>query len=111
MSAKHTPRALDIGPGFVRLKECPECGHARCGNDSKIDGAHALACVCNCDAARAEEECDALRKQNADLLEALREAERVLRMIARSTGGRLGENAAGVLYQHVEPAIAKAGGK
>lgn len=39
-------RVFDVGPGFVRAKECPDCFHTRCGDD----------CVCNCDAARAEYE-------------------------------------------------------
>jgi hypothetical protein len=54
-------RTYDVGPGFVRAKECPDCGHTRCGNASRIDSADALSCACNCDAARAEEEADVLR--------------------------------------------------
>jgi hypothetical protein len=41
----------EIGPGFVRALECPDCGHTRCGED----------CVCNCDAARAEHKIGQLR--------------------------------------------------
>lgn len=37
-------RRLEVGPGFVRARECPDCGHTRCSEE----------CVCNCDAARAE---------------------------------------------------------
>lgn len=48
-------RQLDVGPGFVRAKECPDCGHTKCGED----------CVCNCDAARAEHEAAALRAELA----------------------------------------------
>lgn len=39
-------RRFDVGPGFVRAKECPDCFHTKCGED----------CVCNCDAAHAETE-------------------------------------------------------
>lgn len=48
-------RQLDIGPGFARAKECPDCNHTRCSDD----------CVCNCDAARAEHEASTLREQLA----------------------------------------------
>lgn len=51
-------RTMDAGPGFVRARECPDCGHTRCGED----------CTCNCDAARAECEAAALR-QRAEALE------------------------------------------
>lgn len=37
-------RRLDIGRGFVRARECPDCFHTKCGE----------SCVCNCDAAHAE---------------------------------------------------------
>lgn len=46
-----TSRRFDIGTGFVRARECPDCGHTRCGED----------CVCNCDAAHAEFEAAHLR--------------------------------------------------
>lgn len=46
-------RKLETGRGFVRAKECPDCGHTRCGED----------CVCNCDAARAEHELAQLRAE------------------------------------------------
>jgi hypothetical protein len=46
-------RRFDVGPGFVRARECPDCGHTRCGDD----------CTCNCDAAHAEHEAAALRKR------------------------------------------------
>lgn len=46
-----TERKLDVGRGFVRARECPDCGHTRCGED----------CVCNCDAAHAEHEAARLR--------------------------------------------------
>lgn len=39
-------RRFEAGPGFVRARECPGCGHTRCGE----------GCTCNCDAARAEVE-------------------------------------------------------
>lgn len=54
-------RRYDVGPGFVRAKECPDCFHTRCGED----------CVCNCDAARAEDEAAALRGENERLRKAL----------------------------------------
>lgn len=44
-------RSIDAGPGFVRARECPDCGHTTCGE----------SCVCNCDAAHAEVEAAALR--------------------------------------------------
>lgn len=44
-------RVYEQGPGFVRAVECPDCGHTKCGE----------SCVCNCDAARAEDECGRLR--------------------------------------------------
>lgn len=44
-------RKYDVGTGFVRARECPNCGHTRCGE----------ACVCNCDAAHAEYEAAHLR--------------------------------------------------
>jgi len=50
-------RCIDVGPGFVRARECPDCGHTRCGED----------CTCNCDAAHAEHEASVLRQQLADL--------------------------------------------
>ena len=50
-------RRIDVGPGFVRARECPDCGHTRCGED----------CTCNCDAAHAEHEASVLRQQLADL--------------------------------------------
>lgn len=43
--------AASVGPGFVRAKECPDCGHMRCNE----------ACNCNCDAAHAEAEAAAYR--------------------------------------------------
>lgn len=46
-------RSIDVGAGFVRARECPDCGHTRCGED----------CNCNCDAARAEHEAAALRAE------------------------------------------------
>lgn len=59
-------RRFDVGPGFVRAKECPDCFHTRCGED----------CACNCDAAHAEVEAswfraalDAERARVATLLE------------------------------------------
>lgn len=39
-------RTFDVGPGYVRARECPDCLHTRCGE----------GCNCNCDAARAEHE-------------------------------------------------------
>jgi hypothetical protein len=55
MSADTRPtvRRFDVGPGFVRARECPDCGHTRCGE----------RCVCNCDAAHAEHEAAVLRGQ------------------------------------------------
>ena len=38
-------RRLLPGNGFVMARECPDCLHTRCGED----------CVCNCDAAHAED--------------------------------------------------------
>lgn len=52
MSEKHR-RRYESGPGFVRAKECPNCGHTRCGE----------GCVCNCDAAHAEHEGAYLRAE------------------------------------------------
>jgi hypothetical protein len=49
-------RRFDVGPGFVRARECPDCGHTRCGDD----------CTCNCDAAHAEHEAATLRRQLAE---------------------------------------------
>lgn len=46
-------RRYDVGPGFVRARECPDCGHTRCVED----------CVCNCDAAHAEYEAAHLRAE------------------------------------------------
>lgn len=46
-------RVFDIGPGFARARECPDCGHSRCGED----------CVCDCDAAHAEHEAAQLHAQ------------------------------------------------
>lgn len=50
-------RRLDIGRGFVRARECPDCFHTKCGED----------CVCNCDAAHAEAEAAHLRAQVEEL--------------------------------------------
>lgn len=50
-------RRYDVGSGFVRAKECPDCFHTRCGED----------CVCNCDAAHAEHEAAWLRGENERL--------------------------------------------
>jgi hypothetical protein len=44
-------RHLEVGPGFLRAKECPDCFHTNCDED----------CGCNCDAARAEDEAGRLR--------------------------------------------------
>ena len=58
-------RKIESGPGFFRAKECPDCGHTRCGED----------CVCNCDAARAEYDAaqkDAVIKALADALDLVR---------------------------------------
>jgi hypothetical protein len=49
-------RRFDAGPGFIRARECPDCGHTRCGED----------CTCNCDAVHAEHEAAQLRQQFAD---------------------------------------------
>lgn len=75
-------RAFDVGPGFIRARECPDCFHTRCGE----------SCVCNCDAAHAEYEAAALRmllalatQQCGDLAEALRA------FLAESDGALSGE--------------------
>jgi hypothetical protein len=64
--AKHAEvgRQFDVGPGFVRAKECPDCGHTRCGE----------SCVCNCDAARAEYDLAAAKAEIARLSTELEEA-------------------------------------
>lgn len=70
-------RRFDVGPGFVRARECPDCGHTRCGEE----------CVCNCDAAHAEHEAAVLRQRIADLereLQAVR-AERDELLDAKAT--------------------------
>lgn len=54
--AQPPQRRFDVGPGFVRARECPDCGHTRCGED----------CTCNCGAAHAEHEAAMLRQQLAD---------------------------------------------
>ena len=79
-------RKIESGPGFVRAKECPDCGHTRCGE----------GCVCNCDAARAEYEAAALRherdeharirSEQAEIIKALADALRNLRAVAASQG-------------------------
>lgn len=46
-------RKVEIGVGFVRARECPGCGHTRCGE----------SCTCNCDAEWAEHEAATLRTQ------------------------------------------------
>jgi len=56
-------RIYESGPGFVRAKECPDCGHTRCGED----------CVCNCDAARAEHVLAALLVTHQKLVAAFEE--------------------------------------
>lgn len=56
-------RRYDVGPGFVRARECPDCGHTKCSED----------CVCNCDAAHAEHEA-AARKAREEKLEKALEA-------------------------------------
>lgn len=66
-------RTFDVGPGFVRAKECPDCLHTKCGED----------CNCNCDAARAEYEAAALRAE----VEKLRGALRDMRRTHSYTGG------------------------
>lgn len=53
-------RAYDVGPGFVRAKECPDCLHTKCGE----------GCTCNCDAARTEDEAAQLLEQRNALLAA-----------------------------------------
>lgn len=60
--APRDERKYDVGPGFVRAKECPDCSHTRCGED----------CNCDCDAAHAEHEVAVLR-------ELLDEAARLIR--------------------------------
>jgi hypothetical protein len=55
------PQFIDVGPGFVRARECPDCFHTHCGED----------CICNCDAAHAEHEAAGLKAQNAELADAL----------------------------------------
>jgi hypothetical protein len=64
-----TERRFDVGPGFVRARECPDCAHTRCGE----------GCVCNCAAAHAEHEAAVLRVQ---LEKALAEIDRL-----NATGG------------------------
>ncbi len=54
-------RIYESGPGFVRATECPDCGHTKCGE----------SCVCNCDAAHAEYECDQLRARYCEAMAAL----------------------------------------
>ena len=68
-------RSIDVGPGFVRARECPDCGHTKCGE----------SCVCNCDAAHAEyaaamllSALDEANKKVRHLEEALRDAEKDL---------------------------------
>jgi hypothetical protein len=54
-----TERRLETGPGFVRAKTCPGCGHTHCGE----------SCTCNCDAEHAEHEA-AIHKERIAALEA-----------------------------------------
>ncbi len=54
-------RIWDVGIGFVRARECPDCFHTKCGE----------SCVCNCDAARAEDEAAHLRGTAERLFAAL----------------------------------------
>jgi hypothetical protein len=56
-----TERVYETGPGFVRAKECPDCGHTKCGED----------CNCNCDAAKAEHEVAELRVQLENMQKAV----------------------------------------
>mgnify|MGYP001584747356 FL=1 len=55
-------RVYEHGPGFVRAVACPDCGHTKCGE----------SCVCNCDAARAE---DALARLRVEAERLARESE------------------------------------
>jgi hypothetical protein len=98
-------RRFDVGPGYVRARECPDCGHTRCG-----DG-----CTCNCDAAHAEHEAAALRQQldclrekavEVPLQDAIAEMIRRMGMVGHRTAWLRSEQSGAFVLVTVQPETA-----